>query len=205
MPRRVGVGVDREAGERDARVAVGDAVLRLPVLGPVDQRVVGKPVVAEPAPDLVQRAIADHVSSAGPGYSPFFSSVSMVDAAAVVEEPAPNGVTVCWPETFPISRIFWRQLIVDPHAADIAGLLPVQLRVERRVPRRPGAGQRVLLVLVVDEVMQLVLENRTADRRAVLLIADGEHLVGDRIGRVEAGCSGNWCGTAPKTCWCRTS
>ena len=60
MARRVRVGVDRKARERDARVAVGDA-RRLPVLRPGDERVVRKPVVAVAAADLVERAVAQHL------------------------------------------------------------------------------------------------------------------------------------------------
>ena len=60
MPRRVRVGVDREARERDARIAVGDA-RRLPVLRPGDERVVREPVVAVAAANLVEHAIAQHL------------------------------------------------------------------------------------------------------------------------------------------------
>src|SRR5215510_4577900 len=52
--------------------------------------------------------------------------------------------------------------------------------------RRPDAGPRLTLVLEVAEVVQFVSDDGTADRCAVLLNADGDDAICDRIVGVEA-------------------
>ena len=56
-----------------------------------------------------------------------------------------------------------------------------QRDVERRVGGRPHARSRLPLVLEVAEVVQLVLDDRSTDRGAVLLNADGDDAVRDRM------------------------
>src|SRR5690349_13287382 len=67
----------------------------------------------------------------------------------------------------------------------MTGTLARQRDVERRVGSGPDAGVRRPLVFEVAEIVQLVLDDRSADRGAVLLNADRDDLLGDRVGRVE--------------------
>src|SRR6185295_18175323 len=60
------------------------------------------------------------------------------------------------------------------------------VEVEPWVGRRVDEGLRLAFVLVVEEEVDPILPDRTAERRAHLLIGVGEHAVGDRILRVEA-------------------
>ena len=119
---RVGVRVERETGERDARVAVGDAVLRLPMLGPVDKRVRGEAVVAVAAFDLIEGTIADH---GGQLTEVFLILLIVVDGrrrrgGGGAGAKRREGVLT---RHLAHQTSLLRQLIIEPRTGDIASLL----------------------------------------------------------------------------------
>ena len=77
-----------------------------------------------------------------------------------------------------------RQLLIEPHAAKLHVSDAVQLDVEPRIRCRPDRGQRLALVFIVAEEMQLVLDDRAAQRAADLLILVGQDAFQHRVGRV---------------------
>src|SRR4029078_12232619 len=60
-----------------------------------------------------------------------------------------------------------------------------QRDVESRIRRIPDRGQRLALVFVVGKEVQAVLQDRTAERPADLLVRVGQHLLQHRIRGVE--------------------
>src|SRR5881296_1514872 len=68
-----------------------------------------------------------------------------------------------------------RQLLVKTHPSQLDVSDTVQLDVEFRVRRVPDGGQRLTLVFVVGEKVQLVLPDRTAEGPTDLLVRVGEH------------------------------
>src|SRR6185295_9133318 len=119
----------REAGEIDARVAVRDAVGRLPVPGPVDERVRGKPVVTEPALDLIQGAVADHLRERTEILLVLFVVIHR-QRGSRRRGSATKGRDGMLTGYLPHQPRLLRQLIVEPRTADVTSLLPRQLRVE---------------------------------------------------------------------------
>src|SRR4051812_6528201 len=79
-----------------------------------------------------------------------------------------------------------RDLVVEAQYRELARALARQRQVERGIRRRPDARIRRSLEFEVAEVVQLVLHDRAAERRAVLLHAHRNHAVRDGILGVEA-------------------
>ena len=90
-----------------------------------------------------------------------------------------------------------RQLLVEAHAGQVDVMRTVQRDVERGIRRRPDRRQRLMLVFVVGEVVQLVQDDRSADGAADLLVLVGDLRVEHRIGGVPAGCRGSCRRTVP--------
>ena len=181
VPRIELVAADREAGERDAGRPGRDAVGRLPVLRPRREVRVGETEHGLPHPDLVQRPVAQDLRElpevlvvvfvVGPGRRRMALKIGRREKR--LEEPARREL--------PHHARLRRQLIVETHAALLLVVGAGQRDVERRVRRVPDAGPRLALVFVVGEVVQLVLDDRAAKRRAELLVVDGLDAVQDRI------------------------
>ena len=77
------------------------------------------------------------------------------------------------------------ELVVEAYAAQFLAVRALEIDVELRVRRVPDAGPRLALVLVVHEVVQLVSDERTTERRAELLIVDGLDSIQHRVVGVE--------------------
>ena len=78
-----------------------------------------------------------------------------------------------------------RKLLVQPHAAQLDGMKALQRDVECRVRRVPDGRQRLVLVFIIGEEVELVLQDRPAVRPADLLIRVGQDALQHRIWRVE--------------------
>ncbi len=78
------------------------------------------------------------------------------------------------------------QLHVDAPAAQLLSIRPDERRnVERRIGAGKRKGLRVPFAFVVAEEVHLVLNDRSAERPADLLIRVGEHLMDDEVGGIE--------------------
>src|SRR6266550_9386561 len=79
-----------------------------------------------------------------------------------------------------------RQFLVQAETGELDGVRPVERDVEGREWRVPDGGQRLVLVLVVPEEVQLVAHDRSANRGAVLLVLVRQHYAQDGIRLVPA-------------------
>ena len=79
-----------------------------------------------------------------------------------------------------------RYLEIEPGAANLLSRRALQRDVEPRILRSPGLFFRFALVLVVDEEVQPVAEDRAAERPGVLLVLERRDALEDGIRGVEA-------------------
>ena len=142
----------------------------LPVAVPVRQVVVLEVEERVADPDLVQRAIAQHLCQLAERLVVVFRRRIRRGGMLLVADPER------FPETpgghLPHQAGLRRELIVARAPPSLA-VRPLEIDVEFRVGRVPDAGPRLSLVLVVPEEVQLVLHDRATERRAELLIVEG--------------------------------
>src|SRR2546428_458526 len=78
-----------------------------------------------------------------------------------------------------------RKLVIQTHTAQLDVSDAVQLDVEFGIPRLPDGGQRLTLVFIIGEEVQLVLYDRAAQGHAGLLIRVRKDAMQHRVFRVE--------------------
>src|SRR5262245_4231226 len=170
MPGIVLVRRNRESGEGDTRRSDRDAVGLLPVIRPRREVAIRATEHRLAYFHLIDGAVAEYrrqlpeplmvvfaVGAGRTGEAGVAGAERLKDdrARVLAHQPRPG-----------------RHLIVQTNAALFLRVLARQRNVERRIRRVENAGPRFALVLVVAEVVQLVSDDRAAERRAVLLVVD---------------------------------
>ena len=159
-----------------------------------------KKYFVKPALDLVDGAVAEHLRQ-------------LAEVLAVHVGLGPGlgrMIAAAGAEWLPLARLRHlahqtharRQLIVEAPAAQLHRLVALELDVERRIRRVPDARARLALVLEVPEEVQLVAQDRTAERERDLLVVDRHHAVQHRVLRVEPAVAEVAADRAGEACWC---